>query len=67
MEIKNIIGLCLSGVGLIGLIILSAVAFNVIPKAIMIGMGISIIILIAGSVIVAPFIIDKIKGLKKWK
>ena len=65
VNIKNIIGFCLAGVGLISLIVFSIIIFSLLPKAIMIGMGISIVLLIAGCVIVIPFLIEKIKGWKR--
>lgn len=65
MKIKNIIGLALTGIGLISFIILSIVIFNLLPIALFIGLIISVMIAISGCVIIYPVIIEKIKDLKK--
>lgn len=65
MKIKNIIGLVLTGVGLLSFIILSTVMFSLLPIALFIGLIISFIVSISGIVIIFPGIIEKIKGLKK--
>lgn len=65
MKIKNIIGLVLTGIGLISFIIINIVIFGLLPIALFIGLIISFIIAIAGCIILFPGIIEKIKGLKK--
>lgn len=65
MKIKNIIGLALTGIGLISFIILSIVIFNLLPIALFIGLIISFIVSVSGIVIIFPDIIEKIKGFKK--